>query len=73
MHYFTLPKELKQWDLSGLTGHSPWSYSVANFYVASKAANIHLPTLILTLQQLHNWIKSDTNKTGVTLIQHVFM
>lgn len=61
MLYFTLPMELKQWDLSGLTGLSQWSDSVVNFYVASKAAAILSPTSIPTLQLSHNLIKSKTD------------
>jgi hypothetical protein len=66
MHYFILLMESKQWDLSGLTEHSQWSDSVSNFYVASKAAGIHLPTLILTLQQSRNLIKLKTDTVPTT-------
>jgi hypothetical protein len=66
MPYFTLLMELKQWDLSGLTGHSRWSGSVVNFCVASKADAIHLQTLILTLQQSRNLIKSKTDTMPTT-------
>ena len=63
MHSFTSPKELKQWDRFGPTGLSQWKDSVEKYYVASKAGIIHSPTSILTLQPLHNWIKSKTDTT----------
>ena len=60
MRYSTLLMGLKPWDLSGLTGHSQWSASVGNFYVASKAAVTHSPTLTPILPQSPNWTKSRT-------------
>ena len=59
-HYSTLPVGLKLWDLFGHTGHSQWSVSVGNSYIASKAATTLSPTLIHMLLQLPNWTKSRT-------------
>ena len=67
--YSTLPVGLKIWDLFGHTGHSQWSVSVGNSYVASKAAATLSPTLIRILLQSPNWTKSRT-VTMPTRISH---
>ena len=58
---------LKQWDQFGPTGHSQWSGSAENSYVASKADVIPLRTLIHILQQSR---KSTRSKTDTMLIEN---